>query len=72
MSLPKTVEGSLFFREIVPQFLSEYSPFKLAMLGLIVEKKGKQKEYESLRFSLRKIQWVKLVGLKAIYLSKKN
>jgi len=52
----------------MPQFLPEYSPFKLAMLGLIVEKKGKTRIYESLRFSLRKIQWVKLVGLKAIHL----
>jgi hypothetical protein len=66
--LPKKMEGSLFFREIMPQFLQEYNPFKLAMLGLIVEKKGKKKIYESLRFSLRKIQWVKLVGLKAIHL----
>jgi hypothetical protein len=65
---PEKMEGSLFFREIMPQFLQEYSPFKLAMLGLIVEKKGKNRIYESLRFSLRKIQWVKLVGLKAIHL----
>lgn len=65
---PQKMEGSLFFREIMPQFLHDYSPFKLAMLGLIVEKKGKTKTYESLRFSLRKIQWVKLVGLKAIHL----
>jgi len=66
--VPKKLEGSLFFKEIMPQFLQEYSPFKLAMLGLIVEKKGKNRIYESLRFSLRKIQWVKLVGLKAIHL----
>jgi hypothetical protein len=67
-NFPKKMKGSLFFREIMPQFLPEYSPFKLAMLGLIVEKKGKTRIYESLRFSLRKIQWVKLVGLKAIHL----
>lgn len=66
--LPEKMEGSLFFRELLPQFLSEYNTFKLAMLGLIVEKKGIQKEYESLRYSLRKIQWVKLAGLKAIYI----
>jgi hypothetical protein len=66
--LPQKMEGSLFFREILPQFLQDYSPFKLAMLGLIVEKKGKTRLYESLRFSLRKIQWVKLIGLKAIQL----
>jgi hypothetical protein len=67
-NFPEKMEGSLFFREIMPQFLPEYSPFKLAMLGLIVEKKGKTRIYEALRFSLRKIQWVKLMGLKAIHL----
>ena len=67
-NFPEKMEGSLFFREIIPQFLPEYSPFKLAQLGLIVEKKGKTRIYEALRFSLRKIQWVKLVGSKAIYL----
>lgn len=36
-NFPEKMEGSLFFREIMPQFLPEYNPFKLAMLGLIVE-----------------------------------
>lgn len=67
-NFPQKMEGSLFFKEIIPQLLPEYSPNKLAMLGLIVEKKGKTQIYESLRFSLRKIQWVKMMGLKAIYL----
>ncbi len=67
-NFPKKMDGSLFFREIIPQLLPEYSPRKLAELGLIVEKKGKTQIYESLRHSLRKIQWVKLVGLKAIYI----
>ena len=62
------MEGSLFFTEILPPLAHEYNPFKLAMLGLIVEKKAKNKTYQSLKFSLRKIQWVKLVGLKAIQL----
>jgi hypothetical protein len=66
-SFPEKMEGALFFREIIPQLVPEYSPFKLAMLGLIVERKGKTSMYESLRYSLRKIQWVKLVGLKAIH-----
>jgi len=65
---PKKMEGSLFFTEILPPLAHEYNPFKLAMLGLIVEKKAKNKTYQSLKFSLRKIQWVKLVGLKAIQL----
>jgi hypothetical protein len=63
---PEKMEGALFFQEIIPQFLPEYSPFKLAMLGQIIEKKGKRAVYQSLRHSLRKIQWVKMVGLKAI------
>lgn len=67
-NFPEKMKGSLFFREIIPQFLPEYSPRKLAELGLIVEKKGRTQIYESLRHSLRKIQWVKLVGLKAIYI----
>lgn len=67
-NFPKKMEGSLFFREIISQFLPEYSPRKLAELGLIVEKKGRTQIYESLRHSLRKIQWVKLIGLKAIYI----
>ena len=58
----------LFFREIIPQLVNDYSPFKLAMLGIIVKKKGKVGMYESLRHSLRKIQWVKLTGSKAVYL----
>jgi hypothetical protein len=65
---PQKMEGSLFFQEIMPQFVQEYNPFKLAMLGLIVEKKGLQDVYEPLKFSLRKIQWVKLVGLKATHI----
>lgn len=52
----------------MPQFLPEYSPKKLAELGMIVEKKNKTQLYESLRHSLRKIQWVKLIGLKAIHI----
>lgn len=67
-SLPKNVEGALFFKEILPWLVSEYDPDKLAMLGLIIEKKGKATMYESLRYSLRKIQWVKLAGLKAIHI----
>ena len=65
---PEKVEGALFFKEILPWFVSEYDPSKLAMLGLIIGKKGKAEMYESLRYSLRKIQWVKLSGLKAIHI----
>jgi len=63
--LPKRLKGSLF-TEIIPQFLPEVKPKKLVELGAIVLKKGKTQTYESLTDSLRKIQWVKLVGLKAI------
>lgn len=59
---------NLFFDQIIPQIIPEYKPIKLATLGLIVKKKCKTEMYESLRHSLRKIQWVKLAGSKAIYI----
>lgn len=63
-------ELSLFFNQIIPQLIPEYSPIKLATLGVIVLKKGKLEMYDSLRYSLRKIQWVKLAGFKAIHIEK--
>jgi len=62
---PKKLEGTLFI-EIMPQFLHEIYPDMLVHLGAIVLHKGKKSMYEPLTDSLRKIQWVKLVGLKAI------
>lgn len=62
---PKKLTGAIF-TEILPQFLPEVNPKKLAELGAIVRKRGRTPVYEPLTDSLRKIQWVKLVGLKAI------
>jgi hypothetical protein len=59
---------NLLFDQIIPQIITEYNPTKLATLGLIVKQKGKTEVYEPLRHSLRKIQWVKLAGSKAIYI----
>ena len=58
------------YTEIIPQFLSEVSPKKLVDLGAVVRKKDRTQLYEPLTDSLRKIQWVKLVGLKAIAIEK--
>lgn len=66
---PKKLKGTIF-TEIIPQFLSEVNPKKLVELGAIVRKKGHSQLYEPLTDSLRKIQWVKLVGLKAINIEK--
>ena len=60
----------VIFTEIIPQFLSEVDPKKLVELGAIVRKKGRTEIYEPLTDSLRKIQWVKLVGLKATAIEK--
>lgn len=66
---PKKIEG-VIFTEIIPQFLQEVKPRKLVELGAIVRKKGRTKMYEPLTDSLRKIQWVKLAGIKAIAIEK--
>jgi len=66
---PKKLKG-LIFTEIIPQFLHEVNPKKLVELGAIVREKNRTQLYEPLTDSLRKIQWVKLVGLKAIAIEK--
>lgn len=72
MSLPPFPEKlkGVIFTEIIPQFLPEINPKKLVELGAIVRGKGRTQMYEPLTDSLRKIQWVKLVGLKAIAIEK--
>jgi hypothetical protein len=62
---PQKLEG-VIFTEIVPELLHELGSKKLIELGVIVRKKGRNQLYEPLTDSLRKIQWVKLVGQKAI------
>jgi hypothetical protein len=64
-SFPQKLHG-IIFTEVVPEFLREVNPKKLVELGVIVRTKGRERIYEPLTDSLRKIQWVKLVGLKAI------
>lgn len=66
---PKKLKG-VIFTEIIPHFLPEVNPKQLVELGAIVRKKGRTQMYEPLTDSLRKIQWVKLVGLKAIAIEK--
>ena len=66
---PKKLKG-VIFTEIIPQFLPEVNPKKLVELGAIIRKKGRTQMYEPLTDGLRKIQWVKLVGLKAMAIEK--
>lgn len=68
-SFPEKIKG-VIFTEIIPQFLPEVNPKKLVELGAIIRKKGRTQMYEPLTDSLRKIQWVKLVGLKAMAIEK--
>ena len=58
------------FTEIVRDLLPEVNPKKLFELSTIVMKKGRTQMYGPLTDALRKIQWVKLVGLKAIAIEK--
>lgn len=69
LSFPKKIEG-IIFTEVIPQLLTEVNKRKLVELGAIVRKKSRTQMYEPLTDSLRKIQWVKLVGLKAIAIEK--
>jgi len=59
------------FTEIIPPFLPEVNVKKMVELGTIVLKKRRAELYEPLADSLRKIQWVKLTGLKAIAIEKR-
>jgi len=66
---PKKLHGPLF-TEIIPTFVHEVNPRRLVELGAIVIKKGRKPIYDPLKDSLLKLQWVKLVGLKAIAIEK--
>lgn len=57
---------AMYFTEVIPQMLPEIDFSKLLSLGLLVRSQKKTQLYESLRTSLRKIQWVKFVGMRAI------
>lgn len=64
--MPKKLRATIF-TEVIPQMIPEIDFCELAKLGAIVRSKDRvQADYDSLKSSLRKIQWVKFVGLKAI------
>ena len=62
--MPHMLKGQLF-TEIVTGLIPEIKMVKLAKLEIIILKKGRRDIYEPLADSLRKIQWVKFVGLRA-------
>lgn len=65
VGFPEKIEG-IIFTEIIPEFLPLFAPKKLVELGAVVRQRSRTRLYEPLTDSLRKIQWVKLVGMKAI------
>lgn len=70
MPLPQQIRG-IIFTEIVPQLTPEIESMSLVKLGAIVRQKAIANKYEPLTDSLRKIQWVKLNGLKAVALEER-
>lgn len=62
--LPQKIE-TVIFTEIALPLIPEVRRDSLVRLGAIVRKKGCVQKYEPLTDSLRKIQWVKLSGLRA-------
>jgi len=65
VKMPKELKGTIF-TEVIPQMLPEIDFARLLQIGTIARAKKKTLTYESLRASLRKIQWVKFVGLRAV------
>jgi hypothetical protein len=68
VTLPGTTQSYLFLTQHTPQFLSEFDVPKLMILGAIVEKASKINLHKPLIFGLRKIQWVRMTGEKALRL----
>jgi hypothetical protein len=62
--LPRNIQG-IIFTEIIPQLIPEVNTADLIRLGSIVRKTNRTTVYEPLTDALRKIQWVKAVGLEA-------
>lgn len=56
----------MIFTEVIPQMMPDIDFGKLVKLSAIVRHKDRFKVYEALVTGLRKIQWVKLAGIKAI------
>lgn len=67
MAFPQQIKGSIF-TEVFPQLTPEVSSESLVRLGSIVLQKDTLAKYEPLIDSLRKIQWVKINGSRAIFL----
>jgi len=65
MSLPPKLKGT-FFTEIVPALIPEIAMNILVRLGALIVQNDRKNIYLPLTDSLRKIQWVKFVGLRAI------
>ena len=65
MSFPPKLKGT-FFTEIVPALIPEIAMSTLVRLGALIMQNGRENIYMPLTDSLRKIQWVKFVGLRAI------
>ena len=65
MEFPKRLEGTIF-TEVIPQMIPEVDFDRLLILGTAAKRKGDTACYDPLKAALRKIQWVKFVGLKAI------
>src|SRR3989337_905023 len=66
MQPPSEVKGAWIWTEIIPQFVPEINFANLLRLGTIVKHKSRVELYHSLRASLRKIQWTKVAGLRAV------
>lgn len=63
--MPKKLKGT-FFTEIVPDLIPEISQRTLVRLGAIIHQRERQQVFQPLSDALRKIQWVKFVGLRAM------
>lgn len=70
MSLPSEIKGAWIYSEVVPQLVPEINFANLLRLGTIVKHKNRIGNYQSLRASLRKIQWTKIAGTRAIAIEK--
>jgi len=66
MKVPQKIKGAWIWSHVLPQLVPEIDFDKLLKLGTIVKHKDKNTFYHSLRASLRKIQWTKISGLKAM------
>jgi hypothetical protein len=67
VAFPQQIKGSIF-TEVLPQLTPEVSSESLVKLGSIVQQKSTLAKYEHLIDSLRKIQWVKINGSRAVFL----